>query len=99
MRETTNGMTFGFTAAAAATGPDSSTDAARYGQMMADCRLGAALGYDTAWVLEHHFTDYFPTPSPLVVMAHLAEALHSAGLSPLITSGASEVICKCSSIF
>lgn len=84
MRETASGMTFGFTAAAAATGPDSSTDAARYSQMMADCRLGAALGYDTAWVLEHHFTDYFPTPSPLVVMAHLAAAFPGLSLGTCV---------------
>ena len=65
---------FGFTAAAASTGPEGANDAARYRQMLADSRLGHALGYDSAWVLEHHFTDYFPTPSPTVVMAHIAAA-------------------------
>ncbi len=72
-----NGPSFGFTAAAAADGSAGEagrTDAARYARMLADARLGHALGYDCAWVLEHHFTDYFPTPSPTVVMAHLAAA-------------------------
>jgi len=23
-------------------------------------------GYDAAWLLEHHFSDYYPTPSPLL---------------------------------
>ena len=64
-------LKFGFTAAAAASDTDK-TDATRYRQMLDDCRLGHQLGFDCAWVLEHHFTDYFPTPSPIVVMSHLA---------------------------
>ena len=71
MAQATSGLKFGFTAAAAAS-EDEKTDAARYRQMLDDCRLGHQLGYDCAWVLEHHFTDYFPTPSPIVVMSHLA---------------------------
>ena len=39
MSDPANDMTFGFTAAAAATGPADATDAARYAQMMADCRV------------------------------------------------------------
>ncbi len=81
---TAQGMTFGFTAAAASAGPESTADSARYRQMMDDCRLGQALGYDTAWVLEHHFTDYFPTPSPLVVMAHLAAACPGLSLGTCV---------------
>ncbi len=84
MSDPANDMTFGFTAAAAATGPADATDAARYAQMMADCRVGHSLGYDVAWVLEHHFTDYFPTPSPLVVMAHLAAAFPGLSLGTCV---------------
>ncbi len=73
------GLTFGFTAAAAAGGEEQKNDAERYHQMFADCRVGYDLGYSTAWVLEHHFTDYYPTPSPLMLMSHLAAAF--AGLS------------------
>ena len=68
------GLTFGFTAVAAADDSPERSDAARYRRMVDECRLGHALGFDCAWVLEHHFTDYFPTPSPTVVMAHLAAA-------------------------
>ncbi len=67
-------LTFGFTAAAAADDVPTRRDADRYSRMVRECRLGHSLGYDCAWVLEHHFTDYFPTPSPLLVMAHLAAA-------------------------
>jgi alkanesulfonate monooxygenase SsuD/methylene tetrahydromethanopterin reductase-like flavin-dependent oxidoreductase (luciferase family) len=31
-----------------------------------------ALGYDTVWVVEHHFEDYSLCPDNLVVLAHLA---------------------------
>ncbi|MGA8458086.1 MAG: hypothetical protein WB800_21975, partial [Streptosporangiaceae bacterium] len=48
---------------AAAGAPDAS-DRDLYRGMLADCELYAQLGYDTAWVLEHHFSDYFPTPDP-----------------------------------
>ena len=40
--------------------------------LIADCALGHKLGYDAAWLLEHHFSDYYPTPSPLLMMAHIA---------------------------
>ena len=35
-----------------------------YCDLMEDCALGHKLGYDAAWLLEHHFSDYYPTPSP-----------------------------------
>jgi alkanesulfonate monooxygenase SsuD/methylene tetrahydromethanopterin reductase-like flavin-dependent oxidoreductase (luciferase family) len=61
---------FGFQAAAAdAAGvPDDQL----YRGLIADCALGHKLGYDAAWLLEHHFSDYYPTPSPLLMMAHIA---------------------------
>ncbi len=37
-----------------------------------DCAFAQSLGYDTAWFIEHHFSDYFPTPSPFVFMASIA---------------------------
>ena len=52
--------------------------------MLRDCRLGYELGYDCAWVLEHHFTDYFPTPSPIVVMSHLAAACPGLSLGSCV---------------
>jgi alkanesulfonate monooxygenase SsuD/methylene tetrahydromethanopterin reductase-like flavin-dependent oxidoreductase (luciferase family) len=61
---------FGFQAAAAdvAGVPDHEL----YRDLLEDCALGHKLGYDAAWLLEHHFSDYYPTPSPLLLMAHIA---------------------------
>ena len=61
---------FGFQAAAAGDGGQS--DQELYRDLMDDCALGSRLGYDAAWLLEHHFSDYFPTPSPLLLMSHIA---------------------------
>jgi alkanesulfonate monooxygenase SsuD/methylene tetrahydromethanopterin reductase-like flavin-dependent oxidoreductase (luciferase family) len=61
---------FGFQAAAA--GERGKSDQDLYGDLMDDCALGARLGYDSAWLLEHHFSDYYPTPSPLLLMSHIA---------------------------
>jgi alkanesulfonate monooxygenase SsuD/methylene tetrahydromethanopterin reductase-like flavin-dependent oxidoreductase (luciferase family) len=61
---------FGFQAAAAGEGVHS--DQRLYQDLLEDCALGSKLGYDAAWLLEHHFSDYFPTPSPLLLMAHIA---------------------------
>ena len=63
-------VSFGFQAAASdvAGVPDDQL----YRDLMSDCELGHRLGYDAAWLLEHHFSDYYPTPSPLLMMAHIA---------------------------
>ena len=63
-------ISFGFQAAAAGDGGKS--DHELYRDLMEDCALGHKLGYDAAWLLEHHFSDYYPTPSPLLLMAHIA---------------------------
>jgi alkanesulfonate monooxygenase SsuD/methylene tetrahydromethanopterin reductase-like flavin-dependent oxidoreductase (luciferase family) len=47
-------------------------DAALYEEVLADCEHHAALGYRTVWMIEHHFSDYFPTPSPLTYLAFVA---------------------------
>ena len=59
-------------------------DARLYDEVIADCRLGQALGYESAWMLEHHFSDYFPTPSPLVFMAHVAALCPGLGLGTCV---------------
>jgi alkanesulfonate monooxygenase SsuD/methylene tetrahydromethanopterin reductase-like flavin-dependent oxidoreductase (luciferase family) len=61
---------FGFQAAAA--GEADVSDRELYRDLIADCALGHRLGYDAAWLLEHHFSDYYPTPSPLLLMAYIA---------------------------
>jgi alkanesulfonate monooxygenase SsuD/methylene tetrahydromethanopterin reductase-like flavin-dependent oxidoreductase (luciferase family) len=64
------GVEFGCVVAAA--GAPGASDLELYRGMLADCELYAQLGYGTVWVLEHHFSDYFPTPDPAVLIAHLA---------------------------
>ena len=50
-----------------------SSDAVLDRQMIA----GAELAYDAAWVVEHHFSDYYPTPRPLLLLSHISGANHS----------------------
>ena len=75
---------FGFQAAAAdAAGvPDDQL----YRGLIADCALGHELGYDAAWLLEHHFSDYYPTPSPLLMMAHIAAKFPDLSLGTSVRS-------------
>lgn len=47
-------------------------DAVLYVEAAEDCVFAQSAGYDTAWFIEHHFSDYFPTPSPFVFMASIA---------------------------
>src|SRR3977135_2699366 len=51
---------------------------------MQDCELGHRLGYDAAWLLEHHFSDYYPTPSPLLMMAHIAAKFPDLARCPAV---------------
>ena len=69
-----NDISFGFQAAAAGAG--GKTDQDLYSDLLEDCALGSKLGYDAAWLLEHHFSDYYPTPSPMLLMAHIAPISH-----------------------
>ena len=48
------------------------SDAEIYAGLADSCTAHRALGFRTAWLIEHHFSDYYPCPSPLVLMAHLA---------------------------
>ena len=77
-------IAFGFKAAPAS--DIHKSDQALYREVMADCALGQKLGYDAAWLLEHHFSDYYPTPSPLLFMAYIAAAFPdlSLGTSVLV---------------
>ena len=55
-----------------AVGEPGASDADQYAEALVDADQVAGLGYDAFWVIEHHFSDYFPTPSPLVLLSHLA---------------------------
>ena len=55
-------------------------DRERYREMLEDCRFGQSLGFGSVWVLEHYFTDYYPSPSPLLFLSHVAAACPGLGL-------------------
>ena len=59
-------------------------DGARYGAVIEDCRFGHGLGFDDVWMLEHHFTDYYPSPSPLFFLSHIAAACPGLGLGTAV---------------
>jgi alkanesulfonate monooxygenase SsuD/methylene tetrahydromethanopterin reductase-like flavin-dependent oxidoreductase (luciferase family) len=61
---------FGFVASAA--DAPGTPDHALYRTVLDDVEYHAELGYTTAWLIEHHFSDYFPTPSPLLLASHIA---------------------------
>ncbi len=67
-----------------AVGADGDSDLALYREMLADAELGHALGYDAAWVIEHHFSDYYPTPSPLMVLSNIAARCPGFGLGTAV---------------
>lgn len=61
---------FGWVASAA--GAPGAADEEFYEGILADCGLNRSLGYSTAWVLEHHFSDYYPTPDPMLLLSHIS---------------------------
>lgn len=64
------GIDFGFVASAA--DAPGTSDPELYRTILEDVEWHAELGYSTAWFIEHHFSDYFPTPSPIVLMSQVA---------------------------
>lgn len=75
-------ITFGFQLSAV--DETGTSDADLYATMVADADLGYRLGYDTAWVVEHHFSDYFPQPSPLTILSHVAARCPGIGLGTMV---------------
>ncbi len=75
-------LNFAFTVAPV--GDRDLSDEQLYREVLADCRHGQLLGYDSAWMLEHHFSDYFPTPSPLLFMANLAPQCPGLGFGAAV---------------
>jgi alkanesulfonate monooxygenase SsuD/methylene tetrahydromethanopterin reductase-like flavin-dependent oxidoreductase (luciferase family) len=63
-------VTFGVVASAA--DAPGTPDASIYRTLLEDVEYHAELGYETVWLIEHHFSDYFPTPSPLILASHIA---------------------------
>jgi alkanesulfonate monooxygenase SsuD/methylene tetrahydromethanopterin reductase-like flavin-dependent oxidoreductase (luciferase family) len=60
------------------------SDGALYQGAIEDARLGQRLGYSTAWMIEHHFTDYYPTPNPLMMLSHVAAECPGLGLGTCV---------------
>src|SRR5438045_5593285 len=44
-----------------------------YGQVMRQCELAEALGYDTFFCAEHHFHEYGVVPDPAVMLSALVQ--------------------------
>src|SRR3546814_11328788 len=69
-----------------------------YREAVDDCLLAEELGYHGVWFLEHHFTDYYPTPSPLLFMSHVARACPKLSLGPSVleigTASCRERVCQ-----
>jgi alkanesulfonate monooxygenase SsuD/methylene tetrahydromethanopterin reductase-like flavin-dependent oxidoreductase (luciferase family) len=63
-------VTFGVVASAA--DAPGASDATMYRTLLEDVDYHAQLGFHTMWLIEHHFSDYFPTPSPLLLASHIA---------------------------
>src|SRR3954464_7858439 len=73
---------FGFLAAPA--GAPGVVYADLYADLLEGCRFHRDLGYGTAWLIEHHFSDYYPCPSPVVSMAHIAAAFPDLALGTCV---------------
>lgn len=75
-------LTFAFQASPASDRPE--PDQALYRDVVEFCAFGAELGFEAAWMLEHHFSDYFPTPSPLLLLSHIARECPDLGLGTAV---------------
>ncbi|HXL19670.1 MAG TPA: LLM class flavin-dependent oxidoreductase, partial [Streptosporangiaceae bacterium] len=68
----------------AAAGAPGSSDHELYQGMLDDCAHFSELGFSTVWVLEHHFSDYFPSPDPVVQISHLAGRFPELGFGTCV---------------
>lgn len=57
-----------------AVGEPGTSDEQLYRDAIEDAKLGQSLGFEAVWVIEHHFTDYFPTPNPVTLLSYIAAA-------------------------
>lgn len=51
-----------------------------YREVVEDAELGESLGYDSVFMLEHHFGGYYPAPSLLLFLSHIAARCPKVGL-------------------
>ena len=59
-------------------------DQAMYAEAVADAKLAQELGFHAVWMVEHHFSDYYPTPNPLMFLSHLAAVCPGLGLGTAV---------------
>jgi alkanesulfonate monooxygenase SsuD/methylene tetrahydromethanopterin reductase-like flavin-dependent oxidoreductase (luciferase family) len=78
----TGRIEFGF--AATAVDAPGAPDSMLYQSLLAECERNRSLGFTTAWALEHHFSDYFPTPDILLLLANLAPRFPGMGLGTAV---------------
>jgi len=60
------------------------SDRQMYKEAIIDAKLTQELGYDAAWMVEHHFSDYHPTPNPLILLSHIAAACPGLGIGTAV---------------
>lgn len=75
-------IVFGFTIAPA-DAPGASDDRL-YDVCVEDAKFGERLGFEIAYVVEHHFSDYFPIPDPLLLFSHLAPQCPDLGFGTMV---------------
>ncbi len=75
----------GFAFQIGAVGEPGLTDRALYREAIADAELMHRQGaWDAAWMVEHHFSDYYPQPNPLLFLSHIAAACPGLGLGTAV---------------
>ena len=63
---------------------EGASDATLYREAVGDARRAQELGYEAVWLVEHHFSDYYPTPNPLMLLSHIAAACPGLGLGTAV---------------
>jgi alkanesulfonate monooxygenase SsuD/methylene tetrahydromethanopterin reductase-like flavin-dependent oxidoreductase (luciferase family) len=79
-----SGTRISFGMSTQAVGAPGLSDAALYEELLADVAYGAALGYEDVWLIEHHFSDYYPTPDPLMMLSHIAARYPDLSLGTMV---------------
>ena len=67
---TASQMDFGFVAAPADV--HGTPDRALMDGVLKTCEMNRSHGFRDVWVLEHHFTDWYPTPDPMLLLTRIA---------------------------
>jgi alkanesulfonate monooxygenase SsuD/methylene tetrahydromethanopterin reductase-like flavin-dependent oxidoreductase (luciferase family) len=78
----TKPINFGYVVTAV--GAPGTPDSLAYRNLVGDCEQVAEFGFETIWLIEHHFSDYFPTPNPLAMLSHLTARFPTLGLGTCV---------------